>query len=144
MFILIPYCYIPGAFIVFLVKERTCKSKHLQLVSGVSMGSYWIAHYIWDVTLFAILTACVMIIFLIYSVDDAAAVFVGDVESFFCTMVLTFGYGLSVLPFSYLLARGHRYVWEKFIGFCVYKAFCISLHCVLSYPTVTIALHRLL
>lgn len=104
-FVLIPYCYVPGAFIVTLVKERTCKSKHLQLVSGVSMGSYWIAHYLWDLTLFLILTICVMAVLMVYSVDDSADVLVGDLESFCCTFLLTFGYGLSVLPFSYLLSR---------------------------------------
>jgi ATP-binding cassette subfamily A (ABC1) protein 3 len=86
MFVLIPYCYIPGAFIVFLVKERACKSKHLQLVSGVNLGSYWAAHYLWDLSLFLILTLCVMAIFLIYSVDDSADVFVGTTEAAFCTM----------------------------------------------------------
>uniref|UniRef100_A0A7S1DA40 ABC transporter domain-containing protein n=1 Tax=Cyclophora tenuis TaxID=216820 RepID=A0A7S1DA40_CYCTE len=42
--------------------------------------------------------------FLIYG-GESAAVFVGDIESFFCTFLLTFGYGLSALPFSYLLSR---------------------------------------
>jgi ABC-type multidrug transport system ATPase subunit len=62
IFLLIPFGYIPGAFIVFLVKERISKSKHLQLVSGVNMTSYWLSHYIWDLTLFAVLTFCVMMV----------------------------------------------------------------------------------
>eukprot|EP00980_Cylindrotheca_fusiformis_P001021 scaffold276_cov132-Cylindrotheca_fusiformis.AAC.16 len=104
LFLLIPYCYIPGAFIVFLVKERISKSKHLQLVSGVNMTSYWLATYLWDVSLFFLLTILVMAIFLAYG-NQSAQVFVGDAEAFFATAALTFGYGLSVLPFSYLLAR---------------------------------------
>merc|ERR1712125_154959 len=48
LFLLIPYCYIPAAFCVFLVKERVTKSKHLQLVSGVNMTSYWVSSYLWD------------------------------------------------------------------------------------------------
>jgi ABC-type multidrug transport system ATPase subunit len=62
IFLLIPFGYIPGAFIVFLVKERVSKSKHLQLVSGVNMTSYWFSQYIWDLTLFAILTFGVMMV----------------------------------------------------------------------------------
>jgi len=104
MFILIPFCYIPGAFIVFIVKEKTCKSKHLQLASGVDMTSYWSSTYLYDVSLFLILTILVMLVFLMYG-TDSAEVFVGDFESFCCTALLTFGYGLSVLPFAYLLAR---------------------------------------
>ena len=48
-----------------------------------------------------------MVIFSLYNIGDgnAAEVFVGDVESFFCTMALIAGYGLSILPFSYLLGR---------------------------------------
>jgi hypothetical protein len=104
LFLLIPYCYIPGAFIVFLVKERISKSKHLQLVSGVNMTSYWLATYLWDMSLFLLLTIFIMAVFLAYG-KESAQVFVGDAESFFATAALTFGYGLSVLPFSYLLAR---------------------------------------
>lgn len=104
LFLLIPYCYIPGAFIVFLVKERISKSKHLQLVSGVNMTSYWLATYLWDMSLFLLLTIFIMAVFLAYG-NESAQVFVGDAESFFATAALTFGYGLSVLPFSYLLAR---------------------------------------
>jgi hypothetical protein len=104
LFLLIPFCYIPGAFIVFIVKERVSKSKHLQLVSGVNMTSYWTATYLWDLSLFSVLTICVMLVFLMYG-SESAKVFVGDFESFFASMALTFGYGMSILPFSYLLAR---------------------------------------
>lgn len=104
LFLLIPYGYIPAAFIVFIVKERISKSKHLQLVSGVNMTSYWIATYLWDLTMFFVLTGCVMLVFLIYG-RESAQVFVGDAEAFLATMALTFGYGMSILPFAYLLAR---------------------------------------
>ena len=104
LFLLIPYCYFPGAFIVFLVKERVSKSKHLQLVSGVELTSYWISSYLWDLTVFFVLTMLIMVVFLIYG-RESAVTFVGDSESFLATTALTFGYGLSVLPFSYLLSR---------------------------------------
>jgi ATP-binding cassette subfamily A (ABC1) protein 3 len=104
LFILIPFCYIPGAFIVFVVKERDFKSKHVQLVSGVGLAPFWIAHYLWDLSLYLGLTVCMMVMFLVYSLDDAAEVFVGDAESFLATMLLTLGYGFSILPFSYLLS----------------------------------------
>lgn len=104
MFILIPYCLIPGAFVVFLVREKACKSKHLQLVSGTDLTAYWVSSYLYDVTRFLILTVLVMMVFMMYG-RNAAQVFVGTGEAFICTTLLTFGYGLSVLPFAYLLAR---------------------------------------
>ena len=104
MFILIPYCLIPGAFVVFLVREKSCKSKHLQLVSGTDLTAYWVSSYLYDVSRFILLTLIIMMVFMIYG-RDAAQVFVGTTEAFFCTVLLTLGYGLSILPFAYLLAR---------------------------------------
>ncbi len=40
IFIVIPLCYIPSAFIVFIVKERACKSQHLQYVSSGNASDY--------------------------------------------------------------------------------------------------------
>ena len=104
LFILVPFCYAPAAFIIFIVKERSCKSKHLQLVSGVDMLAFWCATYIWDMLMWFILTLLSMIVFLIYG-SNSAEVFVGNTTSFLCTFVLTLGYGLSALPFAYLLSR---------------------------------------
>ena len=104
MFILIPFCLVPGAFVIFIVKERSCKSKHLQLVSGCSMSAYWIGNYLWDITVYAIITILTMLVLLLYG-RDSAQVYVGDASSFFCTALLIFGYGLGILPFSYLIAR---------------------------------------
>lgn len=105
LFVLIPYCYVPGAYVVFIVKEKMCKSTHVQLVSGASPSAYWLANYLWDVTMYLIFTLLVMAIFLIFG-SPAAVVFVGGPESFLCTFLLTLGYGLSILPFAYLIAQG--------------------------------------
>jgi len=107
IFLLIPFGYVPGAFIVFLVKERVSKSKHVQLISGVQLTSYWLSSYAWDLSLFGILTFLVMMVFLMYG-TESAKVFVGDAESFFATATIIFGYGCSVLPFSYLMARNSK------------------------------------
>jgi len=104
LFLLIPYCYVPAAFVTFLVKEKACKSKHVQLVSGVDMFAFWISTYIWDMFLYLILTALILAIFLLYG-TNSAEVFVGDKQSFLCTLLLTFGYGTSAFPFAYLISR---------------------------------------
>ena len=76
LFILIPYCYVPAAFVVFVVKEKACKSKHLQLVSGISIESYWLSTYLFDMFLYFLLTILIMTAFFIYG-EASAEVFVG-------------------------------------------------------------------
>ena len=66
LFILIPFCYAPAAFIIFIVKERATKSKHLQLVSGVYMLAYWIVTYLWDMFMWTIFTLLSMFVFYCY------------------------------------------------------------------------------
>ena len=96
---------IPAAFVVFVVRERVSKSKHLQLVSGVKMSAYWLSTWMFDSVLFLVLTCCIMVSFGIYG-REAAKVFVGSLSTFTSTFLLTFTYGTSSLPFAYLLSRG--------------------------------------
>ena len=42
------YSFFLGNFIIFLVKEKESKAKHLQFVSGVSVTSYWLSAIAWD------------------------------------------------------------------------------------------------
>jgi hypothetical protein len=48
LFVLIPFCYLPASFVLFVVKERSVKAQHLQLVSGVYPAAYWTSTFIWD------------------------------------------------------------------------------------------------
>ena len=104
LFILIPYCYIPAAFVVFVVREKSCKSKHLQLVSGVSIEAFWISTFLFDIFLYFLLTLLIMLCFSIYG-SASAQVFVGSWDAFLCTFLITFLYGTSSLPYAYFLSR---------------------------------------
>jgi len=42
------YSFFFGNFIIFLVREKESKAKHLQFVSGVSVTSYWLSAISWD------------------------------------------------------------------------------------------------
>jgi hypothetical protein len=56
-FTMIAIPFIAASFATFVVREREVKSKHLQLVSGVGIPSYWIATWLWDyVSLLAVST----------------------------------------------------------------------------------------
>lgn len=99
LFILVPLCYIPASFVSFLVKERVCKSKHLQIVSSVSPYLYWFATYTWDMFLYSILTLFILAAF--FAFGNSAKVFISTPESTLCLLALLFTYGLSCIPLSY-------------------------------------------
>jgi ATP-binding cassette subfamily A (ABC1) protein 3 len=46
--ILLGFPFIPSSFILFVVREKENKAKHIQLVSGVSPHAYWLSTWIWD------------------------------------------------------------------------------------------------
>lgn len=101
IFVLVPLCYIPASFVAFLVKERVSKSKHLQLVSGVSPYLYWTATYIWDMTLICLLIGLIMITLLVMG-KKTASTFIGSHDSSLATFSLLFLYGSSSVLLSYI------------------------------------------
>eukprot|EP01004_Peranema_trichophorum_P008954 NODE_76_length_3938_cov_31.290170_g64_i0.p1 GENE.NODE_76_length_3938_cov_31.290170_g64_i0~~NODE_76_length_3938_cov_31.290170_g64_i0.p1 ORF type:complete len:1259 (+),score=201.13 NODE_76_length_3938_cov_31.290170_g64_i0:498-3779(+) len=96
--ILFPFTFIPANFASFLVKERNCKSKHVQLVSGVNVIAYWMASYVWDLMLYLITVGLTFIVFLIFKKDE----YIGDTEKFTGTLSLFILYGASTTSLSYL------------------------------------------
>jgi len=141
MFVLIPFCYVPGAFVVALVKEVVVKSKFLQVASGAKESAFWVSCYLWDVTLYSVLVTLVMCVMLGYK---SAEVFVGNASSFFCTAALFWGYGLSIIPFSYLIARRFRYVYYGYCCFGSVRTRILTIKPFLilrATPTATRALH---
>ena len=105
IFVLVPFCYIPASFVSFLVKERSSKAKHLQLISGVASNMYWIATYMWDMSLFTILALFVLCAFAIYG-TQSAVVFISDSIATLSLFMLLITYGTSVIPLSYLYSFG--------------------------------------
>jgi ATP-binding cassette subfamily A (ABC1) protein 3 len=47
-FILLSIPFVATSFATFIVREREVKAKHQQLVSGVSIVSFWLSCWIWD------------------------------------------------------------------------------------------------
>lgn len=97
LFVLIPFCYLPAQFCTFVVKERTIKAKHLQLVSGVHPVIYWISNFVWDMINYLIVISCCMIVFFLYESPQ----FSGTAAQAWGTFYLLFLYGLAVIPMSY-------------------------------------------
>jgi len=98
--ILIPFTFVPSTFVSWVVKEKECKAKHLQLVSGMSYYTYWLANFVFDICSFLVTMACVFIIFFAFDRTE----YVGDGAKIGGTFMLLFLYGLSGVTAAYFIS----------------------------------------
>ncbi|KAK9181201.1 hypothetical protein WN944_024338 [Citrus x changshan-huyou] len=78
--------------------EREVKAKQQQLISGVSVLSYWTSTYIWDFISFLFPSSCAIILFYIFGLDQ----FVGR-DCLLPTVLIFLGYGLAIASSTYCL-----------------------------------------
>ena len=149
LFILVPLCYIPGSFVTFVVRERTSKAKHLQLVSSVSPYLYWFATLVWDMALFSVLVLLIMLSLFCYG-NNAAQLFISSSEGAFCVFLLLFCYGLAVLPLCYLysmLFENHSTAQISIMainfasGFVAVLAYFVMSNIALTKPAAAVVVH---
>ena len=48
------FALLSASFALFLVREKECQSKHVQLVSGAPISAFWLATFAWDLLNFCI------------------------------------------------------------------------------------------
>ncbi|KAG4214601.1 hypothetical protein ERO13_A01G131111v2 [Gossypium hirsutum] len=93
----IAFSFIPASFAVPLVKEQEVKAKHQQLISGVSVISYWVSTYIWDFISFLFPSTFAMVLFYVFGLDQ----FIG--RGFLPTVIMFLEYGLAIASSTYCL-----------------------------------------
>ncbi|KAJ9460711.1 ABC transporter A family member 1 [Diplonema papillatum] len=100
IFIMIPFTFIPSNFVSFVVKERECKAKHVQVVSGVHVVAYWMSSLVFD-----ILSYCLTLVlaYTLFFLDNRKEL-IGGWDVFSASFILFFLYGLSTITNSYLLS----------------------------------------
>ncbi|KAG5501449.1 hypothetical protein JKF63_03278 [Porcisia hertigi] len=96
--IMVPFTFIPSTFVGWIVKERECKARHLQNVSGLSFYVYWLANFLFDLCSYLITMALVLICFAIFSRKE----YVGP-ESIGATIIVLLLYGVSGIFMAYAL-----------------------------------------
>ncbi|PSN43689.1 hypothetical protein C0J52_19461 [Blattella germanica] len=89
--------FVTAFFIIFYIKERECKAKHLQAVSGVNVLTFWGSAFIWDMFLFLIPSLAVVITFVIFQEDGFKTS--SELGRIFLVLAC---FGWSVLPATYL------------------------------------------
>lgn len=88
--------FLTATFIIFLIKERSSGSKHLQKVSGVGSFAFWISNFVWDFINYLTPVVLIIIVFAAFQAD--AYVEDGRLGVVFLIFLL---YGWSFLPLTY-------------------------------------------
>lgn len=126
--------FIPASIITFIVKEREDQVKHQQMVSGVSIYSYWISNFVFDFLKYLIpATICILMIF-IFGVDALQG---SDVFPYIVLQFLLFG--LCDMSFTYLLGflfknYGSAQVAGFFFHFIVGSIFPLVIYILRLFP----------
>ncbi|CAL8072357.1 unnamed protein product [Calicophoron daubneyi] len=96
IFTILALSLVPASFLSFLVEERACGSKQLQIISGLNPYVYWLCVYIFDILSYCIPCGLCLLVYLAFR----KCAYVGSdvVEPF---VLLLFLFGLAALPFSY-------------------------------------------
>eukprot|EP00659_Diplonema_papillatum_P019733 gene19733-30410_t len=100
IFIMIPFTFIPSNFVSFIVKERECKAKHVQVVSGVHIAAYWISNFAFDLMAYG---TTMFIAFVVFLGDDRTE-FIGDWPTAAASLLLFLLYGVSSISNSYFMS----------------------------------------
>lgn len=61
--------FVSSFYLLFIVRENVCKSKHLQMVSGVKIWVFWVSHFICDMITYLITVAGFLIALVSFQED---------------------------------------------------------------------------
>ena len=90
--------FLASSFVVFIVDERSCKSKHIQRVSGVHLSAFWLSAFLWDMLNYIAPCILIVILFLAFQVPAFQN------ENILVVALLLLEYGWSVIPLMYLFS----------------------------------------
>lgn len=99
--IIIAFSWIPAAVVTYVVREQEAhhNSKHQQLISGVSILTFWTSNLLWELCLYSVPLGLSILSIYVFDID----VFTEN-GALWATFVTFTGYGVAVMPFSYLLS----------------------------------------
>ena len=114
--ILIPFSFLPSNFVSFVVKEKQCRAKHVQIVSGANLSAYWASTFLFDLASYA----CTMFLaFLVFFIAGRSE-YVGSFTVFMATFLLFSFYGIAAAWSSYMMSflfQSHSAAQSSVIGF---------------------------
>ncbi|XP_063234389.1 phospholipid-transporting ATPase ABCA3-like [Bacillus rossius redtenbacheri] len=122
-------CFVTAFYVMFPIKERASKSKHLQFVSGVGVLTYWSVQYLLDMLSFVLVTTAILITMLAFHEDGYHT---PDQLGRYFVLFVSFGCGM--LPLMYLASYFYMspstgftrvVMWNAFTGVAGYLVVCI-------------------
>ena len=91
-FISLAFTLIPSNFITIIIKERENNSKHLQIISGISLFSYWFNNFLFELIKYYIIGGiCILILYIFKFYQDYL-------------YILYLEYGPAMVSFTYLFS----------------------------------------
>ncbi|WKY01593.1 hypothetical protein Q1695_015531 [Nippostrongylus brasiliensis] len=86
-----------SAYCKFLIHERKKKSKHMQILSGLSPWMYWATAFIWDTFWYIVRMVAFVAIFYAFSIEP----FTKDFTTVLILLLAMALYGWTTIPFTY-------------------------------------------
>ncbi|CAH1776854.1 unnamed protein product [Owenia fusiformis] len=91
--------FLVSTFVVFIIKERSVKSKHIQFASGVHTINFWLSTFCWDI--FNYLIPCLLLLIVFAGFDVKA--YIAETNAGYVVLIFLL-YGWAILPMMYLLS----------------------------------------
>jgi ABC-2 family transporter protein len=61
--------FLVSTFVILPIKERANGSKHSQFISGVTVSSYWLTSFVWDLVKYTIPAFCIIAVIEAFQID---------------------------------------------------------------------------
>ncbi|XP_063961818.1 phospholipid-transporting ATPase ABCA3-like [Lytechinus pictus] len=90
--------FLASSFVVFIIKESTVKSKHVQFISGVRISNFWFSTFVWDLINYLVPCIICVIIFILFSIEAYAGI------NSLSVLLILFLHGWAIIPLMYLLS----------------------------------------
>ncbi|KJE92513.1 ATP-binding cassette transporter subfamily A [Capsaspora owczarzaki ATCC 30864] len=90
--------FLAGSFVSLIVQERIVDAKHLQVLAGADLLSYWLGSFLWDLINFCVPVVIIWVVLAVFNMPQ----YTGD--SFGGIAMLFLFYGWAVIPFVYCVS----------------------------------------
>lgn len=112
-------CYWPAVFIAFYIKERECRAKLLQFISGASKIVYWVTSFLFDYIIYFFIICLILGKIALYEAPKF-----DTFENLSRYLVVLAAYGFGMLPFVYLFS----YLFSKHsTGESLVPVLCVAI-----------------
>ncbi|XP_023369627.1 ATP-binding cassette sub-family A member 17-like [Otolemur garnettii] len=132
--------FLSSSFSILIVRERCLSAKHIQLVSGVYVATYWLSALLWDLISFLISSLLLVMVFSYY--NEEAFTRNGNMLAVILMLML---YGSAIIPCIYLVSFSFEnaanacvklVIMLTFLSICPFVLISITGEQELGYTTV--------